>query len=51
MALDVPLSPTWVWLVVGERPAALALAGGALVLAAVVGHILVETRRRGRGAA
>ncbi|MDX2158344.1 MAG: DMT family transporter [Hyphomicrobiaceae bacterium] len=48
MALDVPLSPTWVWLVVGERPAAMALAGGAMVLAAVVGHIVVESRRRSR---
>ena len=46
MALDVPLSPSWVWLAIGERPAALALAGGAVVLAAVVGHILVEGRRR-----
>jgi drug/metabolite transporter (DMT)-like permease len=46
MALDVPLSPTWVWLAVGEHPAALALTGGAIVLAAVIGHILVEGRRR-----
>jgi len=48
MALDVPLSPTWVWLVIGERPAAMALAGGAVVLAAVVGHILVEGRQQSR---
>lgn len=48
MALDVPLSPSWVWLVVGERPATMALAGGIVVLAAVVGHILVEGRRRAR---
>lgn len=48
MALDVPLSPTWVWLAIGERPAALALAGGALVLTAVIGHIVVEGRRRRR---
>lgn len=46
MALDAPLSPSWVWLLVGERPAAMALAGGAVVLAAVIGHILVEGRRR-----
>ncbi len=48
MAIDVPLSPTWVWLVVGERPAILALVGGGIVLAAIVGHILVESRRRQR---
>lgn len=48
MALDVPMSPTWVWLVVGERPASMALAGGAIVLAAIVGHILVEARLRRR---
>ncbi|MGE3916420.1 MAG: DMT family transporter [Hyphomicrobiaceae bacterium] len=46
MSLDVPLSPTWVWLVVGEKPALLGLVGGAIVLSAVVGHILVESRRR-----
>lgn len=46
MSLDVPLSPTWVWLVIGERPAALALLGGAVILLAVIGHILVESRRR-----
>jgi drug/metabolite transporter (DMT)-like permease len=49
MALDVPLSPTWVWLVVGETPPLLALTGGSIVIAAVVGHILVEGHRRRRG--
>ncbi len=48
MALDVPLSPSWVWLVVGERPATMALTGGAVVLVAVIGHILVEGRRHRR---
>lgn len=46
MAFDVPMSPTWVWLVVGERPSAWVFAGGGVVLAAVIGHILVESRRR-----
>jgi len=46
MSFDVPMSPTWVWLVVGERPGAWVIVGGALVLTAVVGHILVESRRR-----
>lgn len=48
MALDVPLSPSWVWLVVGEQPARMALVGGIVVAIAVVGHILVEGHRRTR---
>jgi len=46
MALDVPLSPLWVWLAFGERPATLGLIGGAVVLFAILGHIIVEGRRR-----
>lgn len=46
MSMDVPLSPTWVWLATGERPTLLALTGGIVVLVAVVGHIVVEGRRR-----
>lgn len=46
MSLDVPLSPVWVWLAFSERPTTLALLGGAIVLAAIVGHILIEGRRR-----
>lgn len=45
MALDLPLSPLWVWLAFGERPTPLALLGGFVVLAAIVGHILIESRR------
>lgn len=46
MALDVPLSPVWVWLALGERPTLPGLIGGLVVLAAIVGHIVVEGRRR-----
>lgn len=46
MSLDVPLSPVWVWLAFGERPAAMAITGGIIVLTAIVGHILLEGRRR-----
>ncbi len=37
--LDTPLAPLWVWLAFGDMPAAATLAGGAIVLAAVVGDI------------
>ena len=43
-ALDAPLAPIWVWLAFGETPKATTLAGGGMVLAAVLGHILCESR-------
>lgn len=39
-ALDAPLAPFWVWLVIGETPVLTTLIGGAMVIAAVFGHIL-----------
>jgi drug/metabolite transporter (DMT)-like permease len=36
--LEVILGPVWVWLALGELPSPLALAGGAVVLAAVAAH-------------
>lgn len=47
MALDLPMSPVWVWLAFGETPTAIGLAGGVVVLCAIIGHIVVEGRRRG----
>ncbi|MFM9939497.1 MAG: DMT family transporter [Hyphomicrobiaceae bacterium] len=47
MSLDVPMSPMWVWMVFGEGPTRLGLIGGAIVLGAIVGHILIEGRRQG----
>ena len=44
-ALDVPLAPLWVWLAFGEVPGSHTLVGGAIVLAAVFGHIWFEMRR------
>ncbi len=44
-ALDVPLAPLWVWLAFGEVPNPYTLLGGAIVLAAVSGHIVLEMRR------
>jgi drug/metabolite transporter (DMT)-like permease len=51
-ALDTPLSPIWVWLAFAEVPKATTLAGGIIVLGAVLGHILSDsTGRKEAGAA
>jgi drug/metabolite transporter (DMT)-like permease len=39
-ALETPLAPLWVWLAFGETVSAQTLVGGAVVMAAVVGHVL-----------
>ena len=44
-SLEAPLAPLWVWLAFGETPLATTVAGGALVMAAVLGHVLVAIRR------
>ena len=44
MLLETVLGPLWVWLVIGEAPALLALAGGAIVLAALIGHSLLSLK-------
>ena len=44
-SLEVPLTPFWVWLAFGEVASPSTLAGGAMVLSALVGHILIGTRR------
>ncbi len=43
-ALEAPLAPLWVWLVLSETPGLSTIIGGALVLVAVVGHVLWESR-------
>lgn len=43
-ALETPLAPVWVWLAFGEVPTTAAMVGGTIVLGAVVGHIVVESR-------
>lgn len=45
-ALEVPFTPFWVWLFLGETPASQTLLGGAVVLAALFGHIAMELRGR-----
>lgn len=49
MALDLPMSPVWVWLLLGEAPTAMGIVGGIIVAFAILGHIVVEGRRRGSG--
>ena len=43
---EVVFSPIWVWLGVGELPSLPTLAGGAIVLAAIVGRALTGLRRK-----
>jgi drug/metabolite transporter (DMT)-like permease len=51
--LEPILGPLWVWALMGERPSPLALAGGAVVLGAVIANELFAAWRgqRGRAAA
>jgi drug/metabolite transporter (DMT)-like permease len=43
---DVVLNPFWVWLAYGEEAPQGTLAGGALILTAIIGATLVESRRQ-----
>jgi drug/metabolite transporter (DMT)-like permease len=40
--LETVLGPLWVWLVLSERPGAATLAGGALILGALLANTLVD---------
>ena len=42
--LDSPLAPLWVWLAFGEVPATATLAGGSIVMAAVLADMLLPRR-------
>ena len=50
-ALETPLAPFWVWIAFGELPPPLVFVGGAIVMIAVIGHILIENRRGNAGRA
>ena len=43
--IEPVLNPIWVFVVLGERPAQWALVGGAIIVVAVVCHMLLEARR------
>ena len=49
--LESVLGPVWVWLAIGENPGLPSLVGGAIVLAALAGHTLVDLRLERRAAA
>lgn len=44
-SLEVPLTPLWVWIFINEVPSRATQIGGAIVLAALFGHIFAELRR------
>jgi len=50
LLLEPALNPIWTWLAHGERPAALSLAGGAVILSATLAGSWWKSRR-GVGAA
>lgn len=43
-ALEVPFTPLWTWIFMNDVPSPATLIGGAIVLVALFGHILVEIR-------
>jgi drug/metabolite transporter (DMT)-like permease len=43
---DVVLNPFWVWLAHGEQPPSGTIAGGALIIGAIIGATLYENRRQ-----
>src|SRR5213083_2317497 len=42
--IEPVLNPIWVFLVIGERPSGWAILGGAIIVAAVVGHMLLDMK-------
>ena len=46
--IEPVLNPVWVFLVLGERPSAWALLGGAIIIVAVIIHMLLDARGKRR---
>ena len=44
--IEPVLNPLWVFLVLGEQPSRWALLGGAIIVAAVIVHMLLDARDR-----
>jgi DME family drug/metabolite transporter len=48
--IEPVLNPIWVFLFIGERPSSWAILGGAIMITAVIAHMLIETKRKsGKG--
>src|SRR5216684_135026 len=45
--IEPVLNPVWVFLFIGERPAGWAIIGGAIIIASVMAHILIEAKAKG----
>lgn len=45
LLVETALNPVWVWLLVGERPSLLAVAGGMVIIGATVMHTVMSTAR------
>ena len=50
LLLETVLGPLWVWLVIDEEPSAHALVGGAIVIAALIGHSVLALRHEHKAA-
>jgi drug/metabolite transporter (DMT)-like permease len=43
--IEPMLNPVWVFLILGEQPSAWALLGGAIIIAAVISHTIINSRK------
>jgi DME family drug/metabolite transporter len=48
--IEPVLNPVWVFLFIGERPSGWAMVGGAIIIASVFVHMVIEARTKGRKA-
>ena len=47
--IEPVLNPVWVFLVLGERPSRWAVLGGAIIVVAVIGHMLLDATKKHKG--
>jgi drug/metabolite transporter (DMT)-like permease len=51
LLLETALGPLWIWAAFGEAPSVAAALGGTIIIGAVIGHFVYDTRRRSNAAA